>query len=222
MKKGFKILIASSLSLLIVGIAFIAIINFIFLPPKVSEYAQKFKYNSNNLLKLKSITVDGDRVIYEFSSLNKYFKKEYVEKNKKEREASTYYIPFIELYKSEKDQIIQDSIVETDDYYIISTLTSNYLIVNLGEAKETNCIRFFFLGHRSENEMYDYLNIAVNSCGYDNPIVNLVYDDILENISVGKYQTYDKEKKKWSEISGWSDYYSKIVRDNKRYLIVRN
>lgn len=220
MKKGLKILIASSLSLLTIGILITAIINFIILPPKVTGKAQKYRYNHNNILKLKSITVDGDRVIYEFSSLNKFFTKKYVEKNRKEREASTYYIPFIELYKSEKDQIIKESIVETDDYSVISTLTSNYLIVYLGNAKDTNCIRCFFLGHRSENEMYDYLHISVNSNGYDNPVVNYVYDDTLENHTVGKYQTYDKEKKKWSEIEEWSDYFSHVVNNNRDSIII--
>ena len=49
--------------------------NYIVLPPKVSSNAQKYKYNQNNMLKLKSITVDENKVIYEVSSLNKYFHK---------------------------------------------------------------------------------------------------------------------------------------------------
>ena len=80
-KQSKIILICLSSIFIVVSIA-LWIINYIILPPKVSENAIKYKYNHNNMLMLKSITVDSDKVIYEFSSLNKYFSKNYAFKNK--------------------------------------------------------------------------------------------------------------------------------------------
>jgi len=217
MKKQSKIiLICLSSIFIVVSIAF-WIINYIILPPKVSENAIKYKYNHNNILKLKSITVDGNKVIYEFGALNKYYKKTYIEKNSKEVE--THNRTYLELYLAENYHTIKGSEYNSNNFNIVSTLTSNFLIISLDEERETNSVKCFYIGQ--EEDSFDYMYITVNS-GYENPGISIIYDDILENISTVKYQTYDKEKKKWSEISGWSDYYSKIVRDNKRYLIVRN
>ena len=217
MKKGIKIFVLCILLFLAVAFTGLAIVNYLILPPKVSSDAQKFRYNSNNLIKLKSITVDTDKVIYEFGASNKYFKKRYIETNCKEYE--TLNIFYLELYLAENYHTIKGSEYNSNNYNIVSTLTSNFLIISLDEERETNSVKCFYTGQ--EEDSFDYMYITVNS-GYENPGISIIYDDILENISTVKYQTYDKEKKKWSEISGWSDYYSKIVRDNKRYLIVQN
>ncbi len=209
MKKGIKIFVICILIFLAAAFTSLAIVNYLILPPKVSSAAQKYKYNPNNLIKLKSITLDSEKVIYEFGASNKYLKKRYVETNCKEREALNK--SYLELYLSDNYQSIKGSEYNSDNYYIISTLTSNFLIISLDEERETNSVKCFYIGQ--EEDSFDYMYITVNS-GYENPGISIIYDDILENISTVKYQTYDKEKKKWSEIRGWSDYYSQEVKDN--------
>ena len=116
MKKRIRIIIICLSSILIILCVF-AIINFIILPPKVSKNAQRYTFNHNNMLKLKSITVDGNMVIYEFGSSNKYFSKEYVEENIKEYERYGN-TPFLQPYFVEGYQAIVDSFYTAENYYI--------------------------------------------------------------------------------------------------------
>ena len=206
MKKQSKIILICLSSIFIFVSIALWIINYIVLPPKVSENAIKYKYNHNNILKLKSITVDGNKVIYEFGALNKYYKKTYIAKNSKEVE--THNRTYLELYLAENYHTIKGSEYSSNNYNIVSTLTSNFLIISLDEERETNSVKCFYAG--KEEDSFDYMYITVNS-GHEYPGISIIYDDILENISVMKYQTYDKEKKKWSEIKNLSDYLNPIT-----------
>ena len=186
------------LSSILIILCVLAIINYIILPPKVSKNAQRYTFNQNNMLKLKSITVDGNMVIYEFGSSNKYFSKEYVEENIKEYERYGN-TPFLQPYFVEGYQAIVDSIYTAENYYICSSITSNFLVVYLDENKQTNSIAFSFIGNGDRKEAYDYMQITVNS-SYENPRISMSLDYTWDDLSVVNSQQYDSNMKKWEDI----------------------
>ena len=80
-KRINKIILFCAISIAV--LVALTIVNFFVLPPKASANALKYKYNQNNILKLKSITIDDNKLIYEFSSLNILFNGLYVKINQK-------------------------------------------------------------------------------------------------------------------------------------------
>ncbi|MBO4701872.1 MAG: hypothetical protein J5625_04330 [Lachnospiraceae bacterium] len=203
MKKRLKILIICLSSVLIVAFIVLVIVNYFVLPPKVTANAQKFKYNQNNILKLKSITVDGDKVIYEFSSLNKYFNKNYASKNKSNKS-------YLELYNVENDPNNEGLKYSSKDFEIMSTITSNYLIITIDQDKSPDSVYCNYLGKMMNR--YDFLCIGLNnSSGYENLGIGIRYDYASENRTIGKSQQYDSKKKRWSKVDKksfpYSEYY---------------
>ena len=195
MKKRKKIIIICLSVILIVAFITLAIMNYIVLPPKVSSNAQKYKYNHNNILKLKSITVDENKVIYEFCSFDKYFRKNYIKRHGEETEYSTY----LELHKVVNTKTNESEVLYPKEYKIISTFTSTYLVITFEDSKKPDFIRCNYLGGIFNR--YTYLCIAIgNTNGYENLEVGKGYMYPDENRRVGKSQNYDKNKKKWSKI----------------------
>ena len=202
MKKRNIVIIFLS-SILIILCVF-AIINFIILPPKVSANAQKYKYNHNNILKLKSITVDEDTIIYEFGSTNELFNNKYVEKRTKKQERS-----FLEFYTIEDYRNNSGSSFYSNNYEIKSTLFSNYLMVKTEEKEKIDVVYCFYFG--TEDDDYDYLNIGLsNADGFENIGIGMRYDYTGKDLTIGKSQTYDKKMRKWDEIVTTKSTFSKI------------
>ena len=85
--------------IIIAMLAALAIVNYIVLPPKASESAVKYKYHGYDSMHLKSITEDENYWIFEFSSLNKYFNKnfnrKYIERCQEKPISSAEKDPFI-------------------------------------------------------------------------------------------------------------------------------
>lgn len=203
MKKQSKIILICLSSIFIVVSIALWIINYIILPPKVSENAIKYKYNHNNMLMLKSITVDSDKVIYEFSSLNKYFNNNYAFKNKSNK-------TYLELYYVENDPNHEGIKNTSKDFEIVSTITSNYLIVSFEQDKKPDSVYCNYLGNMFTR--YQALCIGLNnSDGYEKLHIAKRYDYPNENRIIGKGQGYDGNKKKWGKITKGSNYYSPEV-----------
>ena len=205
MKKRIKIFIICISSILIIAFIVLAIMNYIVLPPKVSSNAQKYKYNQNNMLKLKSITVDENKVIYEFSSLNKYFHKNYIKKCGKESE----YTSFLELHKVINIDTNESIMFSYDNYTIVSSFTSNYLVISLKDSNKPDSIRINYKGGNFNK--YDSIVITLNNTeGYEKLKIAKRYNYPNENHVVGKSQVYNIDKKKWSKIKTGSNYYDPI------------
>ncbi len=203
MKKRIRIIIICLSSILIILCVF-AIINFIILPPKVSKNAQRYTFNHNNMLKLKSITVDGDTIVYEFGSTNVFFNNKYVEKRTKEQERS-----FLEFYTIEDYRNNSGSSYYSNNYEIKSTLFSNYLIVKIEEKEKIDVVYCFYFG--TEEDDYDYLNIGLShEDGFDKLGIGMRYDYTGKDLTIGKSQTYDKKMRKWDEIVTTKSTFSKI------------
>ena len=133
MKKKLQIFLICISTIFIIASIVLAIVNYVVLPPNVSSSAIKYKFNHYNMLKLKSVTVDGERIIYEFSSLNKYFNKNYASKNKRKKS-------FLELYNAENDQNNEGLKYSPKEVEIISTITSNYLIVTIEQEENPDSV----------------------------------------------------------------------------------
>lgn len=204
MKKRIRIIIICLSSILII-LFVLAIINFIILPPKVSKNAQRYKFNNNNILNLKSITVDEDTIIYEFGSTNELFNNKYVEKRTKKQERS-----FLEFYTIEDYRNNSGSSFYSNNYEIKSTLFSNYLMVKIEEKEKIDVVYCFYFG--TEDDDYDYLNIGLsNADGFENIGIGMRYDYTGKDLSIGKSQNYDKKMKKWDEIVTTKNPFSKIL-----------
>lgn len=203
MKKRIKLFIIALASILIIAFIVLAIINYIVLPPKVSANAQKYKYNQNNMLNLKSITVDGNKVIYEFSSLNKFFHKNYIRRHGDE----TAHTAYLELFKVEDREDNSGKNIYPIDYTIISSITSNYLVITLEETDKYDFLRCHYLGGMLNK--YSYLCIALSNLeGYENLEMAKGYDYPKENRSVSKSQSFDSKNKRWSKIKKRSGTFS--------------
>lgn len=203
MKKQSKIILICIATILTIAFIVLAIVNYIVLPPKVSQNAIKYKYNQNNILMLKSITVDGEKRIYEFSSLNKYFNKNYASKNKSNK-------MYLELYNVENDPNKEGLKYSSKDFEIISTITSNYLIIRIEQDPKPDSVYCNYLGKMTDR--YDFICIGLNnSSGYDNLGIGIRYDYASDNLKIGKSQEYDSKKKRWSKVDKksfpYSEYY---------------
>lgn len=143
MKKRSKIILICISTVFIIASVVLSIMNYVVLPPKTSESAVKYKYYGDNFMFLKSITDDENYVIIEFSSLNKYFNKTYNRKNIKDQTSSTKGQKFVTWY-GKLDPY--SNMVCNPDYSIISTLTSNYLIIEKGpEMKTENLYMYYYV-----------------------------------------------------------------------------
>lgn len=202
MKKKLQIFLICISTIFIIASIVLAIVNYVVLPPKVSSSAIKYKFNHYNMLKLKSVTLDGERIIYEFSSLNKYFNKNYASKNKREKS-------FLELYNAENDQNNEGLKYNPKDVEIISTITSNYLIVTIEQEKKPDSVYCNYYG-RIMNR-YDFLCIGLNnSNGYENLGIGMRFDYASDNLQIGKSQQYDIEVKRWSKVEKQSYPYNEV------------
>ena len=200
MKKKIQIFLICISTIFIIASIVLAIVNYVVLPPKVSSSAIKYKFNHYNMLKLKSVTVDGERIIYEFSSLNKYFNKNYASKNKRKKS-------FLELYNAENDQNNEGLKYSPKEVEIISTITSNYLIVTIEQEENPDSVYCNYLGKIMNR--YDFLCIGLNnSSGYENLGIGIRYDYASDNLTIGKSQEYDSKKKRWSKVDKMSFPYN--------------
>ncbi|MBO4516310.1 hypothetical protein J5751_02520 [bacterium] len=134
--KKSKILFIGLPVLIIILIALI-IVNYFILPPKTSDNAAKYKYYGYNFLQLKSITDDEDKVIIEFGSLN--FNFNYIF-NRNKIESSGNDFEFIRWIGNLEPYYYIDSY---PDYHIISTLTSNYLVISKTPEMKTEDLYSF-------------------------------------------------------------------------------
>ena len=147
------------------------------------------------MLNLKSITVDGNKVIYEFGSFNKYFHKNYIKMHGQNTEYSSY----IELYKVEDRTDNSGTSFCPADYSITSSITSNYLIVTLNENDKYDFLRCRYLGGKLNR--YSYLCLALSNLdGYENIELGKGYGYPRDNQSVSKSQVFDGNNKKWGKV----------------------
>ena len=160
--------------------------NFFVLPPKASANALKYKYNQNNILKLKSITIDDNKLIYEFSSLNILFNGLYVKINQKNNDEE-----YLNGYLNEIDKETKQ--YDLTDYKIISTLTSNYLIISLQDEIEISSVRCSYKKGKTGEQLY----IIVS--GMDNPKLHKLSG--LDETIIYKQQSqyFDINKGKWNK-----------------------
>ena len=185
MKKR-KIRISRVLPILVAIIIFYVIFNYIVIPPKVSKNAKKYSYNSFNILKLKSITVDNDRIIYEFSSLNLFFNGLYVKINQKYNDEDYLRGYFNEIDKETKQY-------DLTDYKIISTLTSNCLIISLQDEIEISSVRCSYKKGKSGEQLY------IIVAGMDNPKLHKLSGLDETIIYEQQSQYFDINKGKWNK-----------------------
>lgn len=198
MKNMNKLLKISIILLIIISI--IGIFNFYVVPPKCSKEAVKHKVDKNNLLGLKSITVDEDKIIYEFSSRNKYFNYVYIKHNQKDNN-SQYYCELFDIIDNKKIGYY------SENYKIISSLTSNYFIVYKDGQDKTDSIKCTYTGDKKDN--FFYVHIIIN--GYENPGITKSYDLIDENTTVWERQKYNSTTKEWDEIEKSTSYYYDLL-----------
>lgn len=187
--------------IIIAMLAALAIVNYIVLPPKASENAVKYKYHGYDSMHLKSITEDENYWIFEFSSLNKYFNKnfnwKYIEKCQEKPISSAEKDPYIKCYCSGP----ADSYLRFyPKYYIVSTLTSNYIVFNKDSEIEPEAIAFCVF----ESIYGESRDIVINyniSEGFDNIGVYVhieEWDKTYGRTEIGIEQKYNSQKKKWN------------------------
>jgi len=206
MKKRMKILIICISSILIVTFIVLVIMNYIVLPPKVSASSQKYRFNHNNMLNLKSITVDGNKVIYEFSSLNKYFHKNFIKKRGKETEYTSY----LELHEVINTDTNESVIIYPEKYSIITSFTSIYLVITLKDTDTPDFIRSNYKGGFFNK--FDSMAITLNNTeGYEKLKIAIRYDYPNENQVIGKSQVYDSDRKKWGKVKKGINYFSPVM-----------
>ena len=198
--KNKKKLVLFPIILLII-LLIIGLFNYFIIPPKYSKEAVKYTVDKNNILGLKSVTVDEKRVIYEFSSRNKYFNYFYVKHNQKENN-SQYYCELFDIIDN-KRKIGYYS----ENYKIISTLTSNYFIVYKEGQDKTDSINCTYIGDKKD----DYFYVHIIIWGYENPGITKIYDLINENTTIWERQKYNSETKKWDEIETTTSYYYDLL-----------
>jgi len=188
--------------LIILMLAALAVVNYIILPPKASENAIKYKFHGYNYAHLKSITDDEDSVIFEFSSLNKYFNKNfnknYLEKCQEKPLSSAGKDPYIKCYCGGP---AESYLRYYPDYYIISTLTSNYVVINKDSEIEPEAIAFCIFESIYKGEYRDVIINYNISEGYNNPSVFIGidkwdYNSGLTEINIRQY--YNSQKNKWN------------------------
>lgn len=132
-----SIILFIGLTVLIIILIALIIVNYFILPPKISDNAKKYKYHGYNFLQLKSITDDEDKVIIEFGSLNFNFNYFF---NRNKIEASGDNLKFIRWIGNFDPYSNTESF---PDYYIISTLTSNYLVISKTPEMKTEDLYSF-------------------------------------------------------------------------------
>ena len=183
-KRINKIILFCAISIAV--LVALTIVNFFVLPPKASANALKYKYNQNNILKLKSITIDDNKLIYEFSSLNILFNGLYVKINQKNNDEE-----YLNGYLNEIDKETKQ--YDLTDYKIISTLTSNYLIISLQDEIEISSVRCSYKKGKTEEQLY----IIVS--GMDNPKLHKLSG--LDETIIYKQQSqyFDINKGKWNK-----------------------
>ena len=183
-KRINKIILFCAISIAV--LVALTIVNFFVLPPKASANALKYKYNQNNILKLKSITIDDNKLIYEFSSLNILFNGLYVKINQKNNDEE-----YLNGYLNEIDKETKQ--YDLTDYKIISTLTSNYLIISLQDEIEISSVRCSYKKKKTGEQLY----IIVS--GMDNPKLHKLSG--LDETIIYKQQSqyFDINKGKWNK-----------------------
>ena len=182
------------LPVLIIILIALIIVNYFILPPKTSDNAAKYKYYGYNFLQLKSIIDDEDKVIIEFGSLNFNFNYFF---NRNKIESSGNDFKFIRWIGNLDPYYNLDSYL---DYYIISTLTSNYLVISkTPEMKKEDLYSFKY-----------YIQ-------YQDTIISLSFFEKYENAKIymskeyyGKYneiektryksQSYNSYDKEWNSL----------------------
>ena len=186
MKNKIKMIIRIIIPIIVVMIVCLVMLNFFVLPPKVSKNAKRYEYNSSNILKLKSIIVDEDRIIYEFSSLNLFFNWFYVKNNLKDS-----YEEYLKGYYNVIDQETQQ--YNLTDYKIVSTITSNYLIVSLKDEIEISSIRCSYNMKKSGEKIFIIIS------GTDNPKIHKLRGLDEKILYEQRSQFYNLNKRKWDK-----------------------
>jgi len=187
------------ISVIIMILAVVAAVNYIILPPKISENAIKYKYYGYNYMHLKSIIDDENNVIIEFGSINKYFNYFF---NRNKIEASGDNLKFIRWIGNFDPYSNTESF---PDYYIISTLTSNYLVISKSPEMKTKDLYSF-------NYDMDYQDVTIQLRffeKYENAQIYMSKDYIKNNEikkTEQKKQAYNSYDKKWNSIEKYTIY----------------
>ena len=143
---------------------------------KVSDSAVKYKYNKNNLLSLISITVDTDKVVYEFSSRSELYEK---------LKSGDYICGIID----------ENGILNIyDDWNYQKKGNKGYLCI---ECEDTDRIKEEMMIHKN-----DYTGKFYVIIGFESPRLLMLNDKTThEHYEVNYEQNYDLENKKWKEIN---------------------
>ena len=190
---------------IILMLAALAVVNYIVLPPKPSENAIKYKYHGYNFMHLKSITDDEDSVVFEFSSLNKYFNKYYNQKYYINNQGSKLSInnnrkPFISIkwFEQENPNFYSEY---NPDYYIVSTLTSNYLIIT-NKPQIEDALKSVY--------RMDYIE-SVYKSEYRDTEIQLLLSEGYENVTISFDVDY------WDNKYGGSELHKKQMYNGKKW-----
>ena len=202
--KKSKILFIGLPVLIIILIALI-IVNYFIFPPKTSDDAAKYKYYGYNFLQLKSITDDEDKVIIEFGSLNFNFNFFF---NRNKIESSGNDLKFIKWNGNLDPYYNIDSY---PDYYIISTLTSNYLVISKTPEMKTEDLYSFDYHIR-----YQDTTISLSFFEkYENAKIYMRKEYYRKNNEIEKtryksqsYNSYDKE---WNSLKKSTIYNGETI-----------
>ncbi|MBR5067738.1 MAG: hypothetical protein IKX08_08815 [Lachnospiraceae bacterium] len=182
------------LPVLIIILIALIIVNYFILPPKTSDNAAKYKYYGYNFLQLKSITDDEDKVIIEFGSLNFNFNY-FFNRNKIESSGNDFkfirWIGNLDPYYN---------INSYPDYYIISTLTSNYLVISKTPEMKTEDLYSFkyYIQYQDTTVSLSFFE------KYENAKIYMSKEYYRKNNEIEKtryksqsYNSYDKE---WNSL----------------------
>lgn len=144
-------------------------------PFEVSDSVEKYSFNKNNLLSLISITVDTDKVIYEFSSNSEIC----------EKLGSGEYVCCI---------IDENGLLKKyDDWNYQKKGNKGYLCI---ECEDTNRIK-----EEMRIREKDFKGKFYEIIGFESPRLLMLNDKTThEHYEVNYEQDYDKNQKKWGDI----------------------
>lgn len=143
---------------------------------EVSDSAEKHSFNKNNLLSLISITVDTDKVIYEFSYNSEICKK---------LDSGDYVCCIID-----ENGLLK----KYDDWKFQKKGNKGYLCI---ECEDTDCIK-----EEMRIREKDFKGKVYEIIGFESPRLLMLNDKTThEHYEVNYVQEYDLENKKWKEIN---------------------
>ncbi len=144
-------------------------------PFELSDSAEKYSFNKNNLLSLISITVDTDKVIYEFSYNSEICKK---------LDSGDYICGIID----------ENGILNIyDDWSYQKKGNKGYLCI---ECEDTDRIKEEMIIFKN-----DYSGMYYEIIGFESPRLLMLNDRTTQHYEVNYEQEYDLEKRKWKETN---------------------